>query len=71
MRRVYSASCLLLALVFQGCAEVSPWERGNLAREDMSISPNPNLTHFREHIFTSKEATQGGHNGGGGGCGCN
>ncbi|MCQ8117263.1 DUF4266 domain-containing protein [Methylomonas sp. WSC-7] len=37
----------------------------------MAITPNPNLSHIRDHIFTSKEASQGGHAGGGGGCGCN
>ncbi|WAR46474.1 DUF4266 domain-containing protein [Methylomonas rapida] len=60
-----------LCLLAQGCSKVSPWERGNLAREDMSINPNPNLNRFRDHIFTSKEASQGGHSGAGGGCGCN
>lgn len=62
---------VIAAGTIQGCAEVSPWERGNLAKESMAITPNPNLTRFRDHIFTSKEASQGGHGGGGGGCGCN
>jgi len=54
-----------------GCTSVAPWERGNLAKQEMSLSPNPNLNKFRDHIFTSKEASQGGHGGAGGGCGCN
>lgn len=58
-------------LLCQGCSPVSPWERGNLAKDEMSINPTPNLNSFREHIFTSKEASQGGHGGAGGGCGCN
>lgn len=62
--------CIALAGI-SGCADVSPWERGNLAREEMSLSPNANLNKFRDHIFTSKEASQGGHGGSGGGCGCN
>ncbi|WP_231499702.1 DUF4266 domain-containing protein [Methylomonas sp. MK1] len=37
----------------------------------MALNPKPNLSHFRDHIFTSKEASQGGLNGSGGGCGCN
>jgi epoxyqueuosine reductase QueG len=61
--------CVLL--VCQGCSTVAPWERGNLARKEMSINPTPNLNKFRDHIFTSKEAAQGGHSGSGGGCGCN
>jgi hypothetical protein len=62
--------CITLAGI-TGCAEVSPWERGNLAKDVMSLSPNTNLNKFRDHIFTSKEASQGGHGGSGGGCGCN
>jgi len=62
-------SVVLLSL--QGCANVKPWERGNLAKEHMSLEPHPSLTDFRNHIFTSKEASQGGHGGSGGGCGCN
>jgi hypothetical protein len=60
-----------LVLVLQGCSSVSPWERGNLAKDDMRINPNPNLNRFKNHIFSSKEASQGGHGGSGGGCGCN
>ncbi|MDX8129221.1 DUF4266 domain-containing protein [Methylomonas sp. BW4-1] len=37
----------------------------------MAITPYPNREAFRDHIFTSKEASQGGHGGSGGGCGCN
>jgi hypothetical protein len=62
---------LCTALAIQGCANVSPWERGNLAKPEMAITPHPNLEHFRDHIFSSKEASQGGHGGSGGGCGCN
>ncbi|MDO8844313.1 MAG: DUF4266 domain-containing protein [Methylicorpusculum sp.] len=58
-------------LICQGCSSVSAWERGNLAKETMSINPTPNLNGFRDHIFSSKEASQGGHSGAGGGCGCN
>lgn len=54
-----------------GCQSVSAWERGNLAKEEMGINPTPNQNAFRDHIFNSKEASQGGHSGGGGGCGCN
>lgn len=61
--------CGLLAC--GGCGTVSPWERGNLAREDMAVNPTPGLNAFRDHIFSSKEASQGGHSGAGGGCGCN
>jgi hypothetical protein len=62
---------LWLLTFLQGCSNVSPWERGNLAKDDMRINPNPNLNRFKDHIFSSKEASQGGHGGSGGGCGCN
>lgn len=55
----------------EGCTSVAPWERGALAKPEMSITPDPNLTGLRDHIFFSKEGSQGGHGGTGGGCGCN
>lgn len=58
-------------LINQACSHIQPWERGNLAKEEMSINASPSLNSFRDHIFTSKEASQGGHVGAGGGCGCN
>lgn len=62
---------IFICLACGACAEVAPWERGNLAKSDMAIDPNPHLNHFRDHIFTSREAAQGGRNASGGGCGCN
>ena len=70
MRQTLFISALLL-LITQGCTSVSPWERGNLAKDEMSINPYPNLYRFKDHILTSKEGSQGGHGGSGGGCGCN
>lgn len=67
--KVVLAAFVLVAL--HGCADVKPWERGNLAKEHMALDPYPALNKFRDHIFTSKEASQGGHGGSGGGCGCN
>lgn len=69
-----SKPALYLALAWlgcQGCAEVAPWERGVMAKDIMSLDPSPNLNHIRDHIFTSREAAQGGRSGSGGGCGCN
>jgi hypothetical protein len=71
-------SCVLQKLIVligligcQSCSPVAPWERGNLAKRDMALDPSPNLSHIREHIYTSREASQGGKAGSGGGCGCN
>jgi hypothetical protein len=74
---MYRVFCLLKIcfycglLVMPACSNVAAWERGNLAKAEMAIQPNPNLNNFREHIFTAREASQGGHVGAGGGCGCN
>ena len=54
-----------------GCSPVAPWQSGNLAKAEMAINPNPNVTHIREHVYTSREASQGGGFSAGGGCGCN
>ena len=63
---------LLIGVVgSQGCSPVAAWERGNLAKKEMALDPNPNLSHIRDHIFTSREASQGGRANSGGGCGCN
>jgi Domain of unknown function (DUF4266) len=63
---------LFLGVVFlNACAQVAPWQRGDLAKPEMSMQPQPQLQSFRDHIFTAREAAQGGHIGAGGGCGCN
>jgi Domain of unknown function (DUF4266) len=71
--------CKRLALVLLGvlllataCTAVRPWERGELARDDMAWDPNPLEAAHDGHIYFSKEgATAGGGDAGGGGCGCN
>jgi hypothetical protein len=63
-------SGFVLICLLTGCS-VAPWERGNLAKREMSISPSPNRTALRKHVFDSKEASQGGVGLVGGGCGCN
>lgn len=70
MRR--KLAVLALTLCLQGClATVAPWERGKLAREDMSLTPAPDRAWMQQHVYSSKEAATGGHGPGGGGCGCN
>ena len=63
---------LLIFIIFSGSGcSVSPWERGNLAKQNMSITPNPAHSSLRSHVFDSKEASAGGSGAVGGGCGCN
>jgi hypothetical protein len=65
------ALLLLAGAMLQGCAQVKPWEREVLAREDMQLDSNALDTAFDDHIYFSKEGTSGGRGFGGGGCGCN
>ena len=62
---------LLAALVCSGCQPVQAWERGTLAKPEMAIDVDPMESALNNHIFFSKEASNGGHNAAGGGCGCN
>ena len=50
---------------------IRPWERGILAKPHMSTQGNAIEASLRKHMQVSKEASSGGHNAGGGGCGCN
>ena len=59
-------------LLLTGCAaRVAPWERGNLAKPQMALDPQPMEAALRHHQYSSKEAASGGYGVGGGGCGCN
>jgi hypothetical protein len=60
-----------LILCLQACEPVEPWERGDLAKPQMALDPNPTNNALRAHTFAAREATQGGNAGVGGGCGCN
>ena len=68
------APLFLLTLALAGCATFDPpkaWERGNLARPDMQFDYDRLDAKTQQHIYTSKEAANGGYGVGGGGCGCN
>lgn len=62
---------LALATAASGCATVQPWDRDLLAEKGMQLIPCPRLHSIDEHIYFSKEASTGGQDVGGGGCGCN
>ena len=68
------AMCVFALLALQGCSlvqTVEPWQKGNLAKPEMTFDDDPLERGYREHIYTSKEASAGGSGLGGGGCGCN
>jgi len=56
-----------------GCSSLGaqPWQRGNLAKPEMALDSDPLTSSIDEHIYFSKEATSGGRDFAGGGCGCN
>lgn len=63
----------LIALATTGCAiqPPQPWEKGALARPEMTMAGDVLGDRFAQHIYTSKENASGGNGVGGGGCGCN
>lgn len=64
----------LVSLGLAGCAGLQPpqaWEKGYLARPEMSMTGGPLERRFADHVYTSKENAAGGSAVGGGGCGCN
>jgi Domain of unknown function (DUF4266) len=67
-------AALAVAMVCAGCSSignVSPWEKGNLAKTKMTFEGDPLDQRFVQHIYGSKENSSGGYGVGGGGCGCN
>ena len=66
---------VLLGMVglMSGCTNtpVQAWEKGYLAKPEMTFNANALESRYGEHIYTSKEGASGGSSVGGGGCGCN
>lgn len=56
------------------CSVVQPvqaWEKGKLAKKEMTFDSDALDSKFKDHIYASKESASGGTGVGGGGCGCN
>lgn len=71
---LHMAALAALTTTLSGCAgigNVQPWEKGTLARPEMTFGGNALQTRNDDHIYTSREAASGGAGVGGGGCGCN
>ena len=71
MMKINTLALLLCAFVLTGCATVSPWQRGTLAKPEMIWSPDALESTLDGHIYFAKEASSGGGAAAGGGCGCN
>ena len=71
MRKISLFLALLCTITLSACTTVKPWERGTLAKEEMAWVADSNETRLRNHVYFSKEASSGGTEAAGGGCGCN
>ena len=54
-----------------GCTHVAPYEREYLAKPSMDAQREADETHFRSHVYDSREGAVGSTDSTGGGCGCN
>ncbi len=48
-----------------------PWQKGILAKPQMTMESDALDNKFSQHTYGSKEGSSGGYGVGGGGCGCN
>jgi hypothetical protein len=74
MRTGMRVTALLFVLaLLGGCAMQPPqaWEKGTLAKREMTMNGDPLDDTFTQHVYFSKESASGGTGVGGGGCGCN
>jgi hypothetical protein len=63
------AAALACLLFLGGCASVEPWERGDLARPQMTDADGVHRA-LLDHVYESREAAAGKTSARGGGCGC-
>jgi len=64
----------VVAVVLAGCASdglPKAWEKGNLAKPEMTFGHDTLEQRNAAHVYASKENASGGAGVGGGGCGCN
>jgi Domain of unknown function (DUF4266) len=69
--RILLALASLAAATGCAFAPPQPWEKGHLAKGEMTMAADPLDQRFVQHIYASKENASGGYGVGGGGCGCN
>ena len=67
------ASAAIVTVLLTGCAMSPPqaWQKGALAKPEMTMINDPLDQAFSQHTYNSKESASGGYGVGGGGCGCN
>ncbi len=63
---------LLSSFLLMGCGNLpKAWQKGDLAKPEMTFGGDVLEKKFDNHMYFSKEASSGGDGAGGGGCGCN
>lgn len=70
---IHSATrCIVATLIMlgAGCANVSPTERGILAKPEMQFDADPAHVKVIDQAYVAREGASGGRVTGGGGCGC-
>lgn len=71
---LFASGVFIVSSLLGGCSAltpVNPWEKGDLAKPEMTFEGDPLEGRFVQHIYSSKENSSGGYGVGGGGCGCN
>lgn len=71
MSRAFVILSIAATLLITGCAQVKPWQRGNLSKDVMAWQTDALKGSLDNHIYFSKEGSSGGGQAAGGGCGCN
>lgn len=65
---------VLASVLVAGCGHRPPpvkaWQRSHLAKRSMQFDDGLEAR-FRQHLFSSREGSDGGYGQVGGGCGCN
>ena len=70
LRRIEILICCAILGSLAACANVSPTQRGTLAKPEMQFDFDLANARVTEQTYASKEAASGGRVTGGGGCGC-
>ncbi len=70
------AGAVAFGALSSGCSHpppppIKPWQREHLAKRAMRFDADGLESRFRQHLFGSREAGDGGYGQAGGGCGCN
>lgn len=75
MQTILRIVIVAMLLLTSACSSIEPWvkpyERANLATEEMKFDRNPVSDSYVNHVYESREGARGASGSAGGGCGCN